>query len=394
MRENPHTKVAKVTKQNNKNCPAGGLPFPSWIENLRDLYDLYVSLFSVLYGDSPVANRLMNSILVVQLKRLGDLILTTPALSALRKMYPEAQITLLIDHHSAELAPAIADVNEILIYNKSGSFNLWFDLVKRRFDLCLDFTGNDRSALVSFLSKAAQRVGFSFVAKRAIRSWVYTHLVQSAVRERHTVDHYIDLVQSLGDFGPAGGVSLCLPDSVERSAETLRREIGLPGYYFVVHPGSARPDKYWLADRWKVVIAHAQKRLGIPCLITGSRNPVELEHIREIVAGARHRSAIFNLAGKVDFLLSAAMIREGTLFIGVDTSAAHLAAAFRRPEVVLFGPTNPFHWHPRHPHASVVRAGFEEPLDHFEPRQKGLPMSELSTEAVIRAMEVLLNGLK
>ena len=342
-------------------------------------------------GNPPSATRLMNSILVVQLKRLGDVILTTPALNALRKIYPEAQITLLIDHHSAELAPAIADVNEVLIYNKSASFNLWLDLVRRGFDLCLDFTGNDRSALVSFLSKAAQRVGFSFVAKRAIRSWVYTRLVQSTVREKHTVDHYIDLVRSLGDSGSATGrVSLRLPDSVERSAETLRREIGLSGRYFVVHPGSARPDKYWLADRWKAVIAHAQKRLGIPCLITGGRNPAELQHIRDILAGTCHHSTIFNLAGKVDFLLSAAMIRGGTLFVGVDTAAAHLASAFRRPELVLFGPTNPFHWHPMHPHAAVVRAGFEGPLDHFEPRQKGLPMSELSTEAVIRAMEVLL----
>jgi ADP-heptose:LPS heptosyltransferase len=337
----------------------------------------------------------MNSILVIQLKRLGDIILTTPALNALRKIYPEAQITLLIDQHSAELAPAIADVNEVLIYHRNASINLWFDLVRRRFDLCLDFTGNDRSALVSFFSKAAQRVGFSFVAKRAIRSWVYTRLVQSPVREKHTVDHYIDLVRYLGVSGAAAArVSLQLPDSVERSAKTLRREIGLPERYFVVHPGSARPDKYWLAERWKAVIAYAQKRLGMPCLITGGRNPAELRHIRDIVTGSRHQSTIFNLAGKVDFLLSAAMIREGALFVGVDTAAAHLASAFRRPELVLFGPTNPFHWHPMHPHASVVRAGFEGPLDHFEPRQKGLPMSELSTEAVICAMEGLLKGLK
>jgi ADP-heptose:LPS heptosyltransferase len=333
----------------------------------------------------------MNSILVVQLKRLGDVILTTPALNALRKLYPEARITLLIDYHSAELAPAIADVNEVLIYNRNASFNLWLDLVRRGFDLCLDFTGNDRSALVSFFSKAAQRVGFSFVAKRVIRSWVYTHLVQSVVREKHTVDHYFDLVRSLGDSGSAtGGISLRLPDSVERSAETLRREIGLPGPYFVVHPGSARPDKYWLADRWKAVIAHAQKRLGIPCLITGGRNPAELQHIREIIAETSPDSTTLSLAGKVDFLLSAAMIRKGALFIGVDTATAHVASAFRRPQLVLFGPTNPFHWHPMHPRAAVARAGFEGPLDHFEPRQKGLPMSELSTEAVIRAMEVLL----
>jgi ADP-heptose:LPS heptosyltransferase len=312
----------------------------------------------------------------------------------LRKIYPEAQITLLIDHHSAELAPAIADVNEVLIYSRNASLKLWFDLVRRGFDLCLDFTGNDRSALVSFFSKAAQRVGFSFVAKRAIRSWVYTHLVHSTVREKHTVDHYIDLVRSLGDSGSVGHVLLRLPDSVERSAETLRREINLPGRYFVVHPGSARPEKYWLADRWKAVIEHAQTRLGIPCLITGGRNPAELQHIREILAGTCRQSKIFNLAGKLDFLLSAAMIREGAFFVGVDTAAAHLASVFRRPELVLFGPTNPFHWHPMHPHAAVVRAGFEGPLDHFEPRQRGLPMSELSTEAVIRGMDLLLKGLK
>ena len=88
------------------------------------------------------------------------------------------------------------------------------------------------------------------------------------------------------------------------------------------------------------------------------------------------------------------MIREGALFVGVDTAAAHVASAFRRPELVLFGPTNPFHWHPMHAAAVVVRAGFADPLDHFEPRQKGLPMSELSTEAVIRGMEVLLKSLK
>jgi ADP-heptose:LPS heptosyltransferase len=331
----------------------------------------------------------MNSILVIQLKRLGDVILTTPALSELRNLYPQAHITLLLDNQSAAIGPAIAAVNEVWVYGRNASFNLWFDLVRRGFDLCLDFTGNDRSALVSFLSKAAQRVGFSFVAKRAARSWVYTHLVQSPVRERHTTDHYIDLIRFLGDFVSESDVSLRLTDSVELSAETLRREIGVPGPYFVVHPGSARPEKYWLADRWATVIRHAQRRLRLPCLITGWRDPGELQHIRDILEKSQDTSTIFNLAGKLDLLLSAAIIREGTLFAGVDTAAAHVASAFKRPELVLFGPTNPYHWHPMHTSAVVVRAGFAVPLDHFEPRQKGFPMSELSTETAIHGMETV-----
>jgi ADP-heptose:LPS heptosyltransferase len=336
----------------------------------------------------------MNSILVIQLKRLGDVILTTPALSELRKLYPQAHITLLLDHHSAAVAPAIAGVNEVWIYNRDASFNLWFDLVRRGFDLCLDFTGNDRSALVSFLSKAAQRIGFRFVAKRAARSWVYTRLVQSPVREKHTADHYRDLIRSLGDFVSESGISLRLTDAVERSAETLRQEIGVPDDYFVVHPGAARPEKYWLADRWATVIRHAQARLRIPCLLTGGPDPAELDHIGDILARSRDTSSIFSLAGKVDFLLSAAIIREGAVFAGVDTAAAHVASAFQRPELVLFGPTNPFHWHPLHASAVVVRAGYAGPINRFEPRQRGFPMTELSTETVIRGMEAVLKNVK
>jgi ADP-heptose:LPS heptosyltransferase len=336
----------------------------------------------------------MNSILVIQLKRLGDVILTTPALRELRMLYPQAHVTLLLDQHSAALAPALADVDKVWIYNRNASFNLWYDLVRCGFDLSLDFTGNDRSALISFCSKAAQRIGFSFVAKRAARSWGYTHLVPSPVREKHTAEHYIDLIRFLGDFVPKSAVSLRLAEGVGRSAETLRREIGLPGPYLVFHPGAARPEKYWLADRWATVIEHAQTRLGLPCLLTGGGDPAELRHIDEILARSGDRSKIFNVAGKIDFLLSAAIIREGTLFAGVDTAAAHVASAFQRPELVLFGPTNPFHWHPMHPAAVVVRAGFENPLTHFEPRQKGHPMSELSTETVICGMEAAFNFLK
>jgi ADP-heptose:LPS heptosyltransferase len=336
----------------------------------------------------------MNSILVIQLKRLGDVILTTPALRGLRQLYPEAHITLMLDHHSAALAPAIGDVNEIWIYQRNESFNLWFDLVRRGFDLCLDFTGNDRSALVSFLSKAVQRIGFSFVAKRAARSWVYTHLVQSPVREKHTADHYLDLIQFLGDFVSESALSLHLPESIERSAEKLRRELGVPGPYVVFHPGTARPEKYWIADRWAKVIRHTQKRLRLPCLLTGGREPAELRHIIDILTALQDTSGIYNLAGKVDFLLSAALIREGALFAGVDSAAAHVASAFRRPELVLFGPTNPFHWHPMQASAVVVRAGLGDPLEQFEPRQKGFAMSELSTETVIRGIETVFKYVK
>jgi ADP-heptose:LPS heptosyltransferase len=332
----------------------------------------------------------MNSVLVVQLKRLGDLVLTTPALSILRKLYPAAKITLLIDRHSRALAPAIVGVDHVWVYR--GTKSIWTNLLKTRFDLCLDFTGNDRSALVSLLSKAPRRIGFKFLVRRPIRSWAYTELIPSPARDKHTVDHYLDLIHSLATFDSEVDIALRLPDQTKSTVSRLISELSLPSAYFVLHPGSARVEKYWLADRWAQVIACARDRFKLPCIITGGQDPRELQHIDDLLLQSHDRSAIFNLAGRIDLLVAAAVIERAAFFIGVDTVAAHFAAAFRRPSITLFGPTNPFHWHARHPHAIVLRAGLPGPIEYFDPHQKGAPMSELSTGAVIRAMEMLLKA--
>jgi len=70
----------------------------------------------------------------------------------------------------------------------------------------------------------------------------------------------------------------------------------------------------------------------------------------------------------------------------------HFAAAWETPQVVLFGPTNPFHWHPRSESAIVLLGGFEGPLSEFDPKQRAMPMNQISTKSVIDAMESLLSA--
>ena len=165
-------------------------------------------------------------------------------------------------------------------------------------------------------------------------------------------------------------------------------------HYFVVHPGSARPEKYWPPERWSEVIHYVSGTLKIPCLITGGSDLQELRHVKDIRRSLGDSCPLFSLAGRIDFLMTTAMISRAQLFLGVDTAAAHVAALFQRPELVLFGPTNPFHWSPRHRSGWVVRAGFGYPYEPSRPREQGHPMSELSTETVIHAMEDLLKVLK
>ncbi|MBV9674086.1 MAG: glycosyltransferase family 9 protein [Verrucomicrobia bacterium] len=332
-------------------------------------------------------------ILVIQLKRLGDLILTTPALSALRRTFPKAQITLVIDYECKELAPAITMADEIWQYQRGHSWSLWFKLIWQTFNICLDFTGNDRSTLIVLLSKAARRLGFSYQAKKKFRFWAYTTLVHSPVQENHTIDHYVDLVRPIEAICDPSQLSLQIPTALEYSAENLCHELGIKGQFCVIHPGSARAEKYWIAEGWAAVIQLLYRQLGCPCLITGGSDRSELKHVQEIMDRTPDVPALFNLAGKIDFLLTAALIKRCFLFAGVDTAAAHVAGVFQVAQLVLFGPTNPYHWRARHHRSLVLRSGYNAPMVVFEPKQQARPMTLLSTETVIRAMETLLGKL-
>jgi len=333
----------------------------------------------------------MKSILLVQLKRIGDLVLTTPALTALRREYPSSRLTIVIDYPSRDLAPALPNIDEILVYEPKRSLPLWLLLLRREFDLCIDFTGTDRSALICFLSKASRRITLRSVARHRHRAWVYTELVDASVRNCHTVDLYLSLV-GFREFESKPPAELALSDAALSSAEKVKLQLGVPDGFFVVHPGTARPEKYWLPERWAEVIRYLGERLQLPVIITGGPDREELQHVEEIKELLGGSWPIHNVAGKLNFLLTAALIRDAAFFVGVDTAAAHVAAVFDRPQVVLFGPTNPYHWRPIHSRSRVVRAGFGPAYTPENPREPGAPMIELSTSTVIDAIESVLKA--
>ena len=328
-------------------------------------------------------------ILVLQLKRIGDVILTLPALDALRLARPEARVTLVVADSSGELLPAFGSIDQGLVFQRRCSnIALWAGLLFGKFDVCLDFTGNDRSALCTLLSAARTRVGFASTR----RAWIYNRRVDSAVREHHTADHYEKLLRPL-DIASSAQPALRLPAAAsERAKRAVAGALAAEADpYVVIHPGTARAEKYWLPERWAAVIDHVRVRHGMQCIITGGAHPFEQKHVAEIQRALPGQCA--ELAGKLDLLTFASVIAQSRACLSCDTAAVHLAAAFQRPQLALFGPTNPFHWRPRHANALVLSAAHpHEPLRNFEPRMRGAAMAELSTEAVIRATDTLLAG--
>src|SRR5215210_2447485 len=209
------------------------------------------------------------NILLIQLKRIGDLVLTAPAIAAVREEFPRAHITLVISADCAELLPAIPGIDQSFVARgKISDAAHWFFLARRRFDYSLDFTRTDRSAFITLLSGAKKRITADHPRQRIkLRARSYNTVVDLPIGLMHTVDYHLALLQPLGIRDPSPLVRLDLPPAASTRAGAVLRAAGLNGDFVLLHPGSARAEKFWEAERWAALISSAAE-MGLPCVVT------------------------------------------------------------------------------------------------------------------------------
>src|SRR5215472_1301771 len=330
-------------------------------------------------------------ILLLQLKRIGDLILTTPAITALRQTYPDAHITLAVANECAELLPAISNVDRVLIARRNlRDVAMVSSVAGKRFDYCIDFTRNDRSAFLTLLSGARRRVASYRVREQSkTRSRIYTDLVGVRVRDMHTIDYNLALLEPIGVRVAPSAPQLDLPRTAHEKADMLRRDWKITMPYIILHPGSARREKLWDPARWADVIDRFSQNNDFDFVLTTGPSADEQAHVAAITK--RTRRKIIDISGKTGLLTLAALIAQSQLLITVDSAPVHLAAATHTPQVILFGPTNPFHWRPRQSTALILQGKSGVPVTGFAPVRARVPMTEISTEGVIDAMDSLLS---
>jgi lipopolysaccharide heptosyltransferase III len=331
-------------------------------------------------------------ILLIQLKRIGDLILTTPAIAAVRQKFPDAHVTLAISDDCKLIEPAIAGVNQILVVRRgSAGFGTLAAVARGGFDYCVDFTRNDRSAFLVLLSRAKKRVvSFRIKVRSKFRTRFYNEFVPHRMRDMHTVDYHLALLQPMGIMNASGAIQLQLPEDRRAAVARLMEAHNIRRPFIIFHPGSARAEKFWDAQRWAEVINRAGGVHDFDLVLTGGASLLERTHIGDIKSKVRRE--IVDLSGKTDLLTLAALISRARLLITVDSAPMHLAAGTRTPQVILFGPTNPFHWRPRESPALILQGTSTPPVTQFVAKQPRLPMNQISTEAVIDAMETLLSS--
>lgn len=331
------------------------------------------------------------NVLLIQTKRIGDLILTVPAVAAVRKDFPEAQISLIVAHGSRELLPAIPGIDHTFVSRgRVTDAAQWFALARAKFDYCLDFSRNDRSAFLTLLSGAKKRITYETIRCKPLRQLSYNEFVPSRVRDVHTIDHHLALLAPLGVHDPVREVHLVLPRAAQEEAAAVIAAQNLGDGFVIIHPGSARAEKFWIARRWAEMADRMCVEAGMRFVLTGGKTRMEQEHIARIKKHLRH--PVVDLSGQLDLLTLAALIKRARLLVTIDSAPMHLAGALGTPQVALFGLTNPFHWHPRATPSRILHAGGVSPGAPFVPKQTPRPMKEISTEQVIDAMQTLLSN--
>jgi len=187
-------------------------------------------------------------------------------------------------------------------------------------------------------------------------------------------------------------LQLEIPKCVQEQSRQILQSKGIADEqaFAVIHPGTARSEKYWSPSSWAAVAEYLIQEKKLHVVITGGGDAEEILHIESIKSFLKPESLthLVDLSNRMSLPQTASVIEQSQLALGVDTAAMHLAAAFEIPQLILYGPTNPYRWRPLHDHAHVILAGHETPLqiDDYEISIPDNPMSLISEKQVINAL--------
>jgi heptosyltransferase-2 len=283
------------------------------------------------------------SILVVQTAFVGDLVLTTPLLRALKRSAPSVRLTVLTTPTGANLLEGSPFVDAPIPYRKKGPGSGPLGLARavrslRRggFDVAIAAHRSFRSGILGVASGARTRIGFAGAAG----SWAYTRRVPWE-GVRHAVHRYLALARPLG-IDPASAdphPHLEPPAGARERADALLRGAGLDpaAPLLAVAPGSVWGTKRWTAEGYTAVVGEAERRLGVRPFLVGSSDERALCE----TISARCGRAIPVLAGKSDLSVLAALLARASVLLTNDSGPGHVASAVRTPVVSIFGPTAP-----------------------------------------------------
>ena len=329
----------------------------------------------------------LKNILIIKPSSLGDIVLALPALTALRKSFPEAKISWLIRPEFAPLLKNHPHLTETILFDRKFLGKAWFHpralasllsliwrLRRSKFDAVIDLQGLFRTASLAWLSGCKRRLGMA--GARELAHIFYTHKVAQDRDCIHLVDYYLKMVQTTG--ASKTQVQFLLPvdsaaaDAVNRLLKTKGIE---PGSFAVFVPTSAHRDKCWPVERFAALADKISSQFGLSIIATGAASENSaVERLRSLA-----NVPIANFAGATSLSELSALLKAARLVVSNDTGPGHIAAAEGAPLVLIFGRSNP---------ARVAPYGRPHCIAAAEPNGRGFKADSTNPKHNIKAITV------
>ena len=298
-----------------------------------------------------------NKILIIRLSAIGDVLRTLPAFHIIRKNFPDAYIAWIVEETSKDILEAHPGIDEVIIFPKKelaaiikspktffqgvNQFLVFIQKIrKKNFDVAIDFHGLFKSGIISFLSGAKDRVGFTKPFTKEMNFLFNNHRFSLDTDRMNRVDRNITLVEKLGLNIKQGPPDIYIPDKdsdlIQKFLKQNRIEPERP--LVAIHPGTSpsTPYKRWDAYRYAVVADKIIEDSATQIIFTWANEEIEL--VKEIIGLMKYRAIV---APKTENLCQLAEIfRCSDLYVGSDTGPMHLAAFVNTPVVAIFGPTD------------------------------------------------------
>lgn len=330
------------------------------------------------------------SIIIKSVNWVGDAVLTTPAIHALKLRYPEARLVVVARPWVADVFRANPAINDLWVVNEKGHWKAYANLLRRirrmRFDLGVCFPNSFSAAFLMFAGGVKRRLGY----KRDARGLLLNRpvAVTPDILKQRQVEYYLNLLQGEFDVAAAPRQLRMYPEVREcvELDEWLKTQGVMPRDFVVgLNPGAFFGSaKRWLADRYGLVAAYLIQHYGAKVAVLGT------DREKDIAAEVQRHCAfpLMDFTGQMTLRQLIAFTHRCNFLVTNDSGTMHVAAAFNIPQVAIFGSTD---WRTTPPHsdaAVIVRKDVdcapcmlrECPIDHR-------CMTRISVDDVIAAID-------
>lgn len=274
--------------------------------------------------EAPAPKR--TKFLVIRLSSIGDIVLTSPVTRCMKKQIPDAEIHFLVKDSFRSVVEHNPYIDKLHVLAHSWELMI-HELQEEKYDFIIDLHHNVKTLKIK---KALNVKSYSFY-KLNIQKYIYTSLKLNFLPDKHIVDRYLDTVKSFGVKNDGEGLDYF----ISSNEETTKRDIPASHYagYIACVIGAAHGTKRWPVHKWKEFVS----RLDHPVILLGGKddaaNGNEIASVDDV--------KVYNACGKFSLNESADLVKKAKFVISNDTGLMHIAAAFKKPIISLWGNTVP-----------------------------------------------------